>query len=278
MFGFIRWFSNCHPITTKAGFSSHMYVPFPPHHKRVWHSVLQLCNLISGCCVVASNLIEFCMHRLEILNHWLHYHKTTIQCCYASKWVPHVAHFLPTIIPRGILYVHVWCTLFWSWKLTSCCHHLYSMPGWRQNEEVTRWLCLLAGPFDWSCSAPTRSSVWRGYMYFWPLPAECSMHAGYLSLGSTNITTNNTEILITDIGEEQWLNGVAAHPVHKALGEHDNCLLHNHLPEIFQRIRQRTWVWHNDTVNVLTLSSNVLGVTVNSAFKSSTDNVWFPDL
>ena len=29
------------------------------------------------------------------------------------------------------------------------------------------------------------------------------MHAGvYLSLGSTNITTNNTEILITDIGED----------------------------------------------------------------------------
>ncbi len=39
------------------------------------------------------------------------------------------------------------------------------------------------------------------------------------------------------------VEGVVAHPVLKAFGEHDNCsqfVLHNHLPEIFQRIGQRT--------------------------------------
>ncbi len=65
----------------------------------------------------------------------------------------------------------------------------------------------MAGPFNWSCSAPT--SLWRGYVYdlchnyYVAIQLNHCLHAGvYLSLGSTTITNNNTEILITSIGDD----------------------------------------------------------------------------
>ena len=65
--------------------------------------------------------------------------------------------------------------------------------------------------FDWSCSPPTsvwtKFTCWYIYMFTFMTSASSSMHSVInvrcmQEYGSTNITTNNTEIPITDIGED----------------------------------------------------------------------------
>ncbi len=69
--------------------------------------------------------------------------------------------------------------------------------------DCVSWLVLLTGAAQLLLVCGEGMFMTSATIIMLPCLIIACMHAGvYLSLGSTNITTNNTEILITDIGED----------------------------------------------------------------------------